>query len=927
MNDPTYQKVNGHAGRADLGRYCAKYESALRTALPDVTLPTVEEFLADTAGEERAILQAELEQVRRRVLAEATADHATAPDDAHAPTATGEYAPDPDATGEYVSTGDGRARTAAGRVPQVPGYEVLRVLGRGGMGVVYLARHVRLNRLVALKMVLAGDHASPTQLDRFHDESLAVARLQHPNIVQIFEVGEHDGLPFFSLEYVPGGSLLGKIRHDPQPPAEAARTVETLARAVQSAHADGVIHRDLKPANVLLAADGTPKVTDFGLAKAVADDSSRTESGSVLGTPSYMAPEQARGAVHDLGPHTDVYALGAILYHMLTGRPPFQGASTLDTLEQVRSREPVPPGQLLKVPRDLETVCLKCLQKEPRKRYESAEALADDLRRFLDGRPVLARPVSAPERAWRWCRRNKAVAALTAGVVLSLLTAVVVLAVSLVAVADARDVAQKKETYASEQKVIADVARDVAQKKEKVAKEQSQVAVRTMYDVVNTFQLRLKAIPELRDLRLALLGEAEKGLESVYRDADESVYDRTTAGVFQRRGDLALEMNQPEKARELYGKSHAITGRMEAESPQDPILKRNHAVVTSKLAEVALRLGDADGAEKRHREALALRLAWAGLDPAGDEPRRMVARSYGDLGRIALESGRSAEARDHYRNSETWQLKLSPKAQEVVETRRERAGLYARLGDVSFKLDDGPAAREYVGRALAIRRPLADKEKPPQVVLRLDLALSHLQAGDVSLLLLNDPAAARESYEAGLKLRQLVLKSPREADEGAALLAEAHYRLATACRRCGRSADAEAHYQECLKLRRKLAAGHKANTAARVDLLLALARCGQAAEAGPQADELRKTLDSNRYLLYHLACVYAQCGAAEGPDAGRYRDAAVAALRRVSALGWRGYVELRTDPDLDPIRTHPEYAPMEAELKAAWEKSRTPATS
>jgi tetratricopeptide (TPR) repeat protein len=524
--------------------------------------------------------------------------------------------------------------------------------------------------------------------------------------------------------------------------------------------------------------------------------------------------------------------------------------------------------------------------------------------------------VSAPERAWRWCRRNKTVAALTASVFVSLATAVVVLSVSLVAVDQARQNEAK-------QKKDADEARVLAQQKEQIAKEQSQVAVRTMYDVVNTFQLRLKAIPELRDLRLALLTDAEKGLENVYRSADESVYDRTTAGVFQRRGDAAVELNQPDKALELYRKSHAITARLEREAPQDPLAKRNHAVTTSKLAEVTLRLGRADEAARHHREALALRLAWAGLAPDDDGAKRAVARSYGDLGRIALGSGRPAEARDHYRNSEVWQLKLSPKAQEVVEARRERAGLYSQLGDVSFKLGDGDAARGYVARALAIRQPLADREKPPHVVARLDLAMSHMQAGDVSLLLLGDPVAARKSYEAGLRLRQQVLNSPREADEGTAMLAAAHYRVATACLRCGQTTDADENYKECLKLRRQLSAAQKDNPSAQVDLLLALARCGHGAEAGPLADELRPRLDANPYLLYHLACVYALCGASDGPDAGRYRDASVAALHRVAALGWSGYVELRTDPDLDPVRTHPDYASLEAEVKAAWERSRS----
>ncbi|HEU5117492.1 MAG TPA: serine/threonine-protein kinase, partial [Isosphaeraceae bacterium] len=305
---------------------------------------------------------------------------------------------------------------------EVAGYEILDELGRGGMGVVYRARQTGLNRVVALKMIISGEHAGEEQLARFYIEAESVASLQHPNIVQIFEVGEKGGMPYFSLEFVDGGSLQQTIGGKPQTPRYAAQMVEALARAMQAAHDRGVIHRDLKPANILMTLHGTPKITDFGLAKKVDDDSHQTRSGALMGTPSYMAPEQARGDTHEIGPHSDQYALGAILYELLTGRPVFQGATILDTLDQVRTREPVPPTKLQpKIPRDLETICLKCLQKEPRKRYPSTGALAEDLNRFLTGVPILARPVGRIERGWRWCRRNPRVAALSGAVGLLLI--------------------------------------------------------------------------------------------------------------------------------------------------------------------------------------------------------------------------------------------------------------------------------------------------------------------------------------------------------------------------------------------------------------------------------------------------------------------------------------------------------------------------
>jgi len=307
--------------------------------------------------------------------------------------------------------------------PNIPGYEVLDVLGWGGMGVVYRAWQQGLNRLVALKIVHAGALASPQVLARFRVEAEAVARLQHPNIVQIHEVGQHACCPFLVLELVEGHSLAQWIAGTPQPARRAAEVVETLARAIHSAHRQGVVHRDLTPANILFTVEETPKITDFGLAKLVIGGGDlRTQTGELLGTPSYMAPEQAASRHQAIGAATDVYALGAVLYEILTGRPPFKAESPLETLRQVMVDEPVAPSRLRpRLPRDLETICLKCLRKEPAQRYASALALADDLRRFLDGRPILARRSSALERAWRWCRRNPAVAGWLASVAVLLI--------------------------------------------------------------------------------------------------------------------------------------------------------------------------------------------------------------------------------------------------------------------------------------------------------------------------------------------------------------------------------------------------------------------------------------------------------------------------------------------------------------------------
>jgi serine/threonine-protein kinase len=334
-------------------------------------------------------------------------------------------------------------------LPAISGYEVEALLGRGGMGVVFKARHLTLNRVVALKMMLGGAHACPEELARFRREAEAVASLRHPNIVQVHDMGDHDGRPYFTMEYVEGGSLAQKLMGTPQCVSYAAALVATLAEAVQVAHQGGIIHRDLKPANILmqrkseiLASDskvgnpngGTaspasnldcrisdydPKIVDFGLARHFEKESGLTRSGARVGTPSYMAPEQAMGKTRDIGPSVDIYALGAVLYELLTGRPPFRGETPTETELQVVQHDPVPPSRLNpRVPRDLETICLKCLEKEPQKRYPSAAELAADLWRYQRGEPIAARRPSSLERLGKWVRRRPALAALLLATVL-----------------------------------------------------------------------------------------------------------------------------------------------------------------------------------------------------------------------------------------------------------------------------------------------------------------------------------------------------------------------------------------------------------------------------------------------------------------------------------------------------------------------------
>jgi serine/threonine protein kinase len=389
----------------------------------------------------------------------------------------------------------GVAETLDFAPPLVPGYEIVHEVGRGGMGVVYKARQVSLNRLVALKMILSGAHAGPNERERFKREAEAVAALQHAHIVQIFDIGEANGHPYLALEFVDGGSLAQHLTGEPWTATRAAELIEVLARTMQFAHDAGIVHRDLKPGNILLVVGGgqqavgsedksktgrsscslltahcplltpRPKITDFGLAKRLDETlgDAGTRTGSVMGTPSYIAPEQASGKTHDVGPSVDVYALGAILYELLTGRPPFRGETPLDTVLQVLHDDPVPPKRLHPlVPRDLETICLKCLSKQSAKRYASAAALANDLGRFRRGEPIKARPLSAWGRGVKWARRHPALAVLLGVTVTATVALVTVLSV---AYAHVRDAVRDKEQQAR----VAEQERDGAKLQKAIA--------------------------------------------------------------------------------------------------------------------------------------------------------------------------------------------------------------------------------------------------------------------------------------------------------------------------------------------------------------------------------------------------------------------------------------------------------------------------
>jgi tetratricopeptide (TPR) repeat protein/tRNA A-37 threonylcarbamoyl transferase component Bud32 len=745
--------------------------------------------------------------------------------------------------------------------PVLPGYEILEELGRGGMGVVYKARQQGLNRLVALKMILTGPYSAPEERRRFQREAKAVARLRHPGIVQIYEVGEHEGRPYFSMEYLEGGNLAQKLEGTTLPGRPAAELVETLARAIQAAHECNIIHRDLKPANVLLAADGTPKIGDFGLAKLVDTAGEltvvggQTQSGAILGTPSYIAPEQAAGQVKKIGPATDVYALGAIFYEVLAGRPPFLAASVLATLEQVRTQEPVPPSRLqLGLPRDLQTICLKCLEKEPARRYASAADLADDLARFREGRPIRARPVRSAERLLKWARRQPRLAALTLVCCLALTGVFLGGAVYQYLLQRALHQAEFSAADAHQEQEHAEASAAEAHREQQRATANYRMARDTINQMLGRLSdPRVAGQPRLKELQRQQREDALRFFEQIIRQQDhpDPAVRLDVALAYQQAGVLQGELGQGKEAEANFRRALALLGQLAAENPAEGKYRYYLAGVHGNLGVL---LGDSRGGEAHLRQALQLHEELVRADPGLVAWRTDRARIHQRLGALYQVANRLKEAETEYLGAV--KVIASPTAGTegaAVDSAADAhilAEARINLGLLYHQTNRLPQAAQEFELAEALLDKLRRKA-PHDLGVAYSLAGLHGNTGN----LLKDrkqPEAALARYARAIAVATLVLQQEPEFAPARQVLTNAHGSRAVLLTGLGL-------YREAVFDRERVVAllPPEQRDYQRLFLAEALVRAGDHTRAVAEAESLSAVLPANTHWVqfYQLAKV------------------------------------------------------------------------
>ena len=797
-----------------------------------------------------------------------------------------------DATGDWTTAPDDPNQTTDGNraasdlprgatVRYFGDYEIQKELGRGGMGVVYKARQVSLNRPVALKMVKAGVLADDAELRRFQNEAEAVALLDHAGVVPVYEVGEHRGQKYFSMKLVEGGNLAEQLDSLQANPRAAATLLAETAQAVHHAHMRGVLHRDLKPANILVDAEGHPHVTDFGLAKRIESDVEMTASGAILGTPAYMSPEQAAGRRGTITTATDVYGLGAILYALLTGKAPFGGDSLVDTLQAVKERPPESPRILNpNVPRDLETICLKCLEKDPRRRYTSAQAMADDLRCWLDSRPIAARRVGAAERAWLWCKRKPAVAALSAAVALAMVGGIAaVFAVQARANANLQTANKNLE--------ISNNALKKEHERVEIRERQAVEAMRRFGDSIANEPV-LKNSPALKDLRRRLLGEPiaffrdlRDQLQADAETRPESL--RALASAAFQLGGLSHTIGDRAEATKRFNEALELLERLVHEHPSEEEYQRL-------LADALRGMGTAQFSKGLLRECGESIARAAGIyadlirrNPPQQESRaeyrRGLARCQVVLGLAEHQAGRPVPALEWLRKARHEYEQLLPLSKVPSELRNEMVMCDQNAGGAEEVLGRFADALVDYRKGLSVADRLV-QDNPNVAEYRLGLAQLHGNIGKI-LTATGKPAEAEAATEKSREIfESLVADFPSTIDHQSGL-GGAYISLGGLAARAGRMSEAKARLSKARPIFERMAAEHPESPDFASELGVVLHNLGEMqydAKHYPQARDL---------LLQAMA--WQRKALASNPANPRYRECADAHLdilgQTATALG------------------------------------------
>ncbi len=891
-----------------------------------------------------------------------------APSLAVRPGATGIYSPNGSASADFVV--DAGFEEKAQRMPSIPGYEITGVLGRGGMGIVYKARQAGLNRDVALKMILKGEHASASAVVRFLTEARAIAQLNHPNIVQVYEINENKDLPYFSLEFCPGGSLDKALKKEPQDPRRAAELTETLARGLAVAHKAGVLHRDIKPANVLLDGNGTPKITDFGLARLVGDDSGLTANTSVLGSPSYMPPEQASGTMDRVGPASDQYSLGATLYEFITGRPPFHGTTQIETLKQVREKEPVAPSILQPTcPKDLETICLKALSKEMEKRYPSVEAFADDLKAYMEGRPIAARPVGSVERMWRWAKRNPKVAALSAGLVGLAATLLVGATVAALVFRDKNsqltkafddlktEKKQSDENYAFARENGVLMIREIPRLIERQVLTQGAKAdfAKIVRSMTKSGHGGIRALPDRMMLGVLTSQGAQAYDEGNLNEADlayteairlaESLDDRENVEQDKALGLVAAAKAGLARCRRAryFSIAKLSTEQLNrqfvavAGGAVVPDLVSMKASVEKDLLAAAIR--DAEDVIRIQRSRLA---SPRSKELPENERRYNLAISLSEYADLMMpgETGYGAGMNKSIANVDR-ALELLGEAVKLMEivtasplTEGTERDAIPALADLRFQIYRAHRFRFEMDLAeRSLRESIATTElavqNDPSPHKRLILARRSRMLGDLHVFTDRRAQAAEWDQRAFANMYGVIAVPELRnlLDE----LASDHYRIGTDNMPANPTV-AMAHYRNCLRIREILRSYGNASESMMFKVIAAKARCGETASVAADCDRIYKLLPKRppSGLLRNLGLSYGLCVLAAGVDphpnpdpAERAKnlkahtdraiecfDRAMVRLEELNAPKQdfqRFHASLEYDPDLDGIRKTPEF--------------------